>query len=301
MKSSGGQVPAAAVLMILCAVLCFSVLDGMIKTMAAHLPVPFLVWARWSFQVVAMLIWLVPTMGRRMIKTTRVPMQLLRGVLLITSSLCTMSALKFLPLADVTALNFLAPTLVMLLAVMFLEEQLTPARIAFVVAGLAGMLMIVQPGADIFQGASLFAIASAVSYAFYQVLTRHMADEDPRVLLFIPASVGAFILTFSWLFFGSAIDITWMDMAKLVAIGVLGTTGHFLFILAFQRAPASALTPFTFLQLVFATLIGWIVFKDFPDGLTLAGMAVIGGSGLLLTWYERRRRVYVPPDPPAVD
>jgi len=82
---------------------------------------------------------------------------------------------------------------------------------------------------------------------------------------------------------------------------VLGTVGHFLFILAFQRAPASALTPFTYIHLVFATLIGWFAFGDLPDALTFAGMALIAGSGLLLTWHERRRALLAPSEPTAVD
>ena len=293
--------PGTAVAMICCAVFCFSILDGMIKSMAPRLPIPFLVWARWTFQVIAMLIWLAPSMGRGIVRTQRLGMQLARGALLIASSLCFMSALKFLPLADATALNFLSPTLVMLLAVVFLDERLTRARVAFVVAGVAGMLMIVKPGADLFQGASLLALGSATCYAVFQILTRVLALEDPRVTLFYPALVGSVFLTFAWLFFGSLIDLTWMDLGMLAAMGVLGTAGHFLFILAFQRAPASAVTPFTFLQLVFATLIGWLAFNHFPDNLTLFGMAVIAASGLLLTWYERRQRVYVPPDPLAVD
>jgi drug/metabolite transporter (DMT)-like permease len=77
-------------------------------------------------------------------------------------------------------------------------------------------------------------------------------------------------------------------MALLLFGSLLGTTGHFLFILAFQRAPASAVTPFTYMQLVWATLVGWLAFGDFPDPLTILGMAVIAGSGLLLAWYERR-------------
>ena len=95
--------------------------------------------------------------------------------------------------------------------------------------------------------------------------------------------------------------MTWLDVALLAAIGVLGTIGHFLFILAFQRAPASALTPFTYIQVVFATLIGWLVYSDLPDALTLAGMALIAGSGLLLTWHERRRALIAPSEPTAVD
>jgi drug/metabolite transporter (DMT)-like permease len=212
-----------------------------------------------------------------------------------------MTALKYLPLADATAINYMTPTIVILLAVVFLGERMTRSRIAFVVAGMAGMLMIVQPGAELMKGSAIFALGSAVCYAFYQITTRMLAGEDPRVTLFYPALIGAILMTAVWPWFGTSIDISWPDFALLVLIGVLGTVGHFLFILAFQRANASALTPFTYIQLVFATLIGWLVYNDFPDALTLAGMGLIAGSGLLLTWHERRRALLAPAEPTAID
>ncbi len=301
MKAAQLHIPPSAVLMIAGAVLCFAVLDGIIKYLAPRQPVPLLVWARWSFQVVAMLIWLGPTMGVKMVHTRQLKLQLVRGGLLIGSSLFFMTALSHLPLADATALNYTTPTIVIVLAILFLRERLTPARAAFVVAGLVGMLMIVQPGAEFFRGASLYALGSAVCYAVYQITTRMLAGEDPRVTLFYPALVGAALMTLVWPWFGSRAELVWTDVALLAVIGVLGTVGHFLFILAFQRAPASALTPFTYLQLVFATLIGWLVFGQFPGALTLAGMAVIAGSGLLLAWHERRRALQAPAEPPAVD
>jgi len=295
------HIPPTAVFMIVGAVACFSVLDGIIKTLSARHPVPLLVWARWGFQVLAMLLWLAPKMGTGMLRTRHLRMQLLRGVLLVGSSLFFMTALSHLPLADATALNYTTPTIVIVLAIVFLDERLTPSRLAFVVAGLAGMLMIVQPGAEIFKGTSLFALGSAGCYALYQITTRMVADDDPRVSLFYPALIGTLLMTFVWPWFGSRIDVAWTDVAWLAGIGVLGTIGHFLLILAFQRAPASALTPFTYIQVVFATLIGWLVYDDFPDALTLAGMALIAGSGLLLTWHERRRALIAAPEPTAVD
>jgi drug/metabolite transporter (DMT)-like permease len=295
------HIPATAVLMIVGAVATFSIMDATIKTMLPRLPVPFLVWARWTFQVVAMLIWLGPTMGRGMVRTQRLPLQLMRGLLLISSSLCFFMALGSLPLAEATAINYTTPVLVILLAVLFLGERMTAPRIAFVVAGIVGMLLIVRPGADLFRGASLLVLCSASFYAVFQILTRVMAREDPRVMLLYPALVGAVLMTVAWPFFGSRLDLTWLDMAKLLMVGVLGTAGHFLLILAFQRAPASALTPFTYAHLVFATMVGWLVFGDFPDALTLVGMAVIGGSGLLLTWHERRRALMAPAEPTAID
>ena len=295
------HIPATAVLMIVGAVATFSIMDATIKTMLPRLPVPFLVWARWTFQVVAMLIWLGPTMGRGMVRTQRLPLQLVRGLLLISSSLCFFMALGSLPLAEATAINYTTPVLVILLAVLFLGERMTAPRIAFVVAGIVGMLLIVRPGADLFRGASLLVLCSASFYAVFQILTRVMAREDPRVMLLYPALVGAAAMTVAWPFFGSRLDLTWLDMGKLLMVGLLGTAGHFLLILAFQRAPASALTPFTYAHLVFATMVGWLVFGDFPDALTLAGMAVIGGSGLLLTWHERRRALMAPAEPTAID
>jgi len=288
-------------MMIVGAVACFSISDSIAKTLTSRYPIPLLVWARWGAQVIAMLIWLAPKMGVGMVRTRQLRMQLARGVLLIASSLCFMSALRYLPLADATALNYLTPTLVIVLAIAFLNERLTAPRIAFVVAGIAGMLMIVQPGADIFQGASLLALAGAACYAVYQITTRMLAGEDPRVTLFYPALVGVAIMTLVWPWFGSEINVAWLDVARMLALGVLGTIGHFLFILAFQRAPASALTPFTYIHLLFATFIGWFVFSDLPDALTFAGMTLVAGSGLLLTWHERRRALIAAPEPTAVD
>ena len=295
------HIPQAAILLIVGAVACFSVSDTISKTLSTRYPVPLLVWARWGAQVVAMLLWLAPTMGITMVHTRQLRMQLVRGVLLIGSSLSFTMALRYLPLAEATALNYLTPTLVIVMAIAFLGERLTRARGAFVIAGLAGMLMIVQPGAAIFNAASLFGILSAACYATYQVTTRMLAGEDPRVTLFYPALVGVGIMTLVWPWFGSEINVAWPDVALMLSLGVLGTIGHFMLILAFRRAPASALTPFTYVHLVFATGIGWIVFGDLPGPLTFAGMALIAGSGLLLTWHERRRALIVPPEPTAVD
>jgi drug/metabolite transporter (DMT)-like permease len=295
------HIPAAAVIMITAAVACFACLDAIIKTLAQRHPIPLLVWARWGFQTLVMVIWLAPTLGVRMVRTKQLKLQLVRSTLMIGSSVFFMTALSYLPLADATALNYTTPTLVVVLAVLFLHERMTHARLAFVAAGIVGMLLIVQPGAELFHGASLLALCAAACYASFQIITRMLAGDDPRVTLFYPALVGTLIMTLVWPWFSSRIEMSWLDVGLLATVGVLGTVGHFLFILAFNRAPASALTPFTYMQVVWATLVGWLVFQDFPDALTLVGMAVIVASGLLLTWHERRRALIAPPEPTAVD
>jgi len=163
------------------------------------------------------------------------------------------------------------------------------------------MFLIVRPGSVVFQGAALLALGSAVFYGTFQILTRMLAGEDSRVLLFYPAIIGTVMMTVLLPWLGIDVAMPWADVAFIGAAGLLGTVGHFLFILAFQRAPASALTPFTYMQLVWATLIGWLAFGNFPDAWTLAGMAVIGGSGLLIALHERRRAKGAVPEPTVVD
>ena len=288
--SAHAHVPVRAVLLICAATLCFASLDTAIKYLSSRYPVPLLVWARWAIQALAIVAWLAPRRGLSFVRTARPGRNLVRGAVLIGSSICFVYALRDLPIADVTALNYSTPMMVVVLAVFVLGERLTPARIAFVLAGVIGMLLIVRPGTDVFRGASLLALASAAFYATYQIMTRRMADEDPGVLLFYPALVGAVAMSFALLFSLEAIvAMPWTHVAMLVVGGMVGTLGHLLFILAFQRGAASALTPFTYVHLVWATLIGWVAFGTFPDGYALAGMAIIAGAGLLITLHERRR------------
>jgi drug/metabolite transporter (DMT)-like permease len=189
----------------------------------------------------------------------------------------------------------------MLLAVIFLGERMTRPRLSLMMTGIAGVFLIVRPGSEVFQGGALFGLGAAAFYAVYQIMTRELASEDPRVTLFYPAVVGTLMMTAMLPWIGVRSDISWTDIVLLGATGVLGTLGHFLFIRAFQRAPASALTPYTYMQIVWGTLIGWLIFGNFPDAWTLAGMAVIAGSGLLITLHERRRAKGAPQEPTAVD
>src|SRR5258705_3021035 len=120
-------------------------------------------------------------------------------------------------------------------------------------------------------------------------MTGKVAAEEPRVTLFYSALCGTLLMTLILPFVDRDVDMPWTHMILVGIMGMLGTAGHFLFILAFRHAPASGLTPFTYVQIVWATLLGWLLFGHFPDVPALAGMAIIAGSGLLLAWHERRR------------
>ena len=295
------HIPLSAVGLIVLACACFTTVDVTVKVLSQRYPVPLLVWARWAVQTLLIVALFAPKRGLDLVRTRRLPMQLVRGAVLIGSSVCFFSSLSFLPLAEATALNYTSPILVTLMSAWLLGERLTRSRWAFVAAGFVGMLLVVRPGSDLLTPAALFAIAAAFLYAIFQILTRRLAGEDLFVLLMYPSLVGTGVLSLLVPFF---IDGTWypvVDTVAFVWIGIAGFTGHLLFIRAFQRASASAIAPFTYTQLLWSTLAGWLVFGTFPDAWTMAGIVVIAGSGVILTWYERWRARLPQFEPAAVD
>ena len=251
--------------------------------------------------MLVVLLWLGPRLGLGLVKTTRPKLHLFRGCILLCSTICFVTALKYLPLAEATAINYSTPIIVAVMAAWILHEKLTRARIGFVLAGFAGMLLVVRPDSMIVTGAALLALAAAGFYATFQILTRKLAGEDPRVTLFYPALVGTSLMTVVVPWIDWPAHMPWTHLALIFTGGLLGTFGHFLFILALRDSPASGLAPFTYMQLVWATLIGWVVFGQFPDPFTLAGMGVIAGSGLLIALHERRRSLVSQQEPTALE
>ena len=295
------HVPLSAVLLIICASACFTTVDVSVKHLSQRYPVPLIVWARWGVQALVVLAVVGPRMRGGLLRTTRLPMHVVRAVLLIVSSLCYFWALRYLPLADATALNYTAPILVTLMAGWFLNERLTRPRWAFVIAGFIGMLLIVRPGNAMLGPASLLALAAAALYAVFQITTRMLAGESLMVLLAYPSLVGTLLLSLGVPFVEYEGWYPTSDLAAFIGIGVVGSVGHLLFIRAFQRASASAIAPFTYMQLLWSTLAGWLVFGTLPDGWTSTGILVIAGSGIVLTWYERWRASVPQAAPAAVD
>jgi drug/metabolite transporter (DMT)-like permease len=295
------HMPLSAALLVVAASACFTSVDVSVKYLSQRYPVPLLVWARWGVQMLIILALLGPKLRWGLVRTRQPVLHVVRGLLLVGSGTCFFSALKYLPLADATALNYTAPILVTLMAGWFLGEHLTRPRWAFVVAGFVGMLLIVRPGSEVLNSAAGFALAAAALYATFQILTRKMSGEGLMVLLFIPSLVGTVVTSVVVPFFHYSAWYPSSDIVLFAGIGFMGFIGHLLFIRAFKVASASAIAPFTYTQLVWSTLAGWLIFGSFPDAWTMAGIVVIASSGVALTWYERWRASLPPAEPVAVD
>ncbi|MDM0053379.1 DMT family transporter [Variovorax sp. J22R115] len=281
----------AGIGLVLLAVACFATLDTATKLSTAAVPILMGVWVRYAFQAVATTLVLLPKHGPRLLRTQHPKYQLLRGALLLASSTLAFLSLRYMPLAEFTSIVLIAPLVITLLAATTLKEQVSPLRWALVAGGFAGTLVILRPGGEAFSWAMLLPIGLVLTNAWFQVLTSKLArTENPLTMHFYTGWVGALLasvaLPFAWTTLPS-----WHWWALLCLMGFMGTVGHFILILAYQRAPASTLTPYLYAQIAFAMLGGWLMFSQIPDTISLTGMALIaicGAAGAWLTVRERR-------------
>ncbi len=267
-------------------VFCFVVMDAMAKYLLREHPVPQVVWGRYAFHLVAMVVVLAP--GRKLsLRTNRLGLQLFRSMVLLLATVLFFTALSYLPLADASALIYVSPLLVTALSVPILHEHVGPRRWAAVVVGFVGILVIVRPGAGVMHPAAFLVLGTALCFAAYQIATRALsATENAFTTLFYSALLGAVGTTLAVPFFWTPPSpAAWALMA---GTGLLGAFGHFLMIKAHERAPASVLTPYIYTQLIWAAIFGYLVFADFPDAWTIAGAAIITSAGLFVFHRESR-------------
>lgn len=289
-KAAAAQHPLRGITLLLLAQMLFATLDATGKHLSASLPVPLLVWARYGVHLLLMLIFVAPAMRARLAQTQRLPLQLLRAATLTATSLLFLSALRHLPLAEGTAISFVMPFIVTALSVPLLGERVPGKRWLAVAVGFAGMLLVTRPGTGLSTSGIALALAAALCYSFYQIMTRKLAATDHSLTtLFYTALVGTVVMTLTLPWFWVERELTAAQLALVVSMGLSGGIGHFLLIRAFHHAQASTLTPFIYAQLIWATLLGWLAFGQFPDAASLVGMAVIAASGLWMALGERRR------------
>lgn len=276
----------------LSALFIFAVSDTTAKYMSAFFAVPLLAWARYVTHLVFMLVVTAPTMGRAIVCTGHPRLMILRGLLQVSSTVLVLLAFQRLPLAETTAFAFISPLLVALLAGPLLGEKLHLRTWLATLSGFAGVLLIVRPGGAMHGVGVAYVLGSALCYAMYQILTRKLsASEPPMRQLFYIALVGTVCMSCALPFFWTGILPSPIHALLILSLGAYGGAGHFLLIRAFHEAPASSLSPMIYFQLVWAMLLGWIVFGQLPDLLSVVGMLVIGASGLSLAlrWPRLRR------------
>lgn len=281
--------PTRGIALILLANLLFSGMDAVSKTLIVDYPVGQILWVRYAFfagfATVLSLRAGGPLAGLR---TRRPVLNLLRAGILLAEIACFVVAFRYLPLADTHAIAAVYPLIITALSAVVLGEYVGPRRWAAVAVGFLGVVVILRPGMAVFDPAALIPLAGAALFAVYQILTKVVARTDGTVTILLYTGWVGFAVTsligpFQW----NPPDLTgWI---LLPVAGAMGVVGHLILIKALEMAPASVLQPFNYTLLVWATTVGFLVFGDLPDGVTIAGAAIVVGSGLYTWWRERVR------------
>ncbi len=226
--------------------------------------------------------------GRAIYGTSRAPLQILRAALLVLTIGTLFAGLKYIPLADATAITFSAPLIIAALSGPILGERVGMHRWGAVLVGMSGVLIIIRPGGDVVQWAVLWPLAAAFGFATFQMVSRLLASTEPIFVTLFYTSMGATLMSSVLVvFFWAPLDLR--QAAFLFGIGVLGAGAHICYILSFKAAQASFLAPFNYTKMVWVIGLGYLIFGEFPSPQVLLGSAIIIASGLYVLMRERRR------------
>lgn len=269
------------------ALLWFGALDTTTKFVSTAAPVVMALWLRYVVQCTVTVGALWRGRGLRMFHTAAPGQQVLRGLLLLSCSVIACFSLGVMQVGEFTAIVMLTPLLLTVVAALTLREAVSPLRWLCVLGGFAGTLIVIRPGMDLFQWTLLLPLLLVAANAAFQTLTGHMArNEDPATMHLYTGLVGLVLTSLG-------LPLVWHALpgaiwAGMLLLGVLGTLGHFLLIVAYSRASVVVLTPFLYLQIAFGSLGAWLAFGHVPDGWSLAGIALIAVCGVFGTWLNGR-------------
>ncbi|MCG7492521.1 DMT family transporter [Thalassobius sp. Cn5-15] len=272
-----------AILLMITAVFCFTVMDATAKELGRHLGIMQAIWARYAGQ--ALMVFLIVLPRLQTVARTRYPgLQLLRSVILLGATGSFFTGISYIDLAEATAIMNVNPVLITLGAALFLGEGLGPRRAVGIGVALIGALIIIRPGSGVFTAYALLPLMAALCYSCYNLVTRYVgAHEDAWTSLLYTAAFGAVILSV-------IVPFHWqpVDGRALVLMGILavaGTVAQLLLIKSLRIGEAGMLAPFAYVSLIFATLWGLLFFDEYPDFWTIVGALVIVAAGIYV-WHR---------------
>lgn len=280
--------PLYGILLVLCAGLLLASHDGISKYLTQIYPLIMVIWLRYFVQTVAMILLFFPKMRWTILRTRRPWLQLLRAISLLSISLLFIAGLRYIPLAEATAVMFLAPLIVTVLSALVLHEKVSKGQWLAVSIGFLGVLLIVRPGGELFTPAILLPVGGSICFAIYQLLTRRLASTDHAVTSnFLSGLFGTLVLTLL-LPAEYSLEVASFDLMLMLLLGLLAMTAHMLLTMGLKYSSAATLAPFTYGQIIFAGIVGYFAFAQLPDALAILGVLIISCSGLAVAYLQHQ-------------
>ncbi|MDB5660890.1 MAG: EamA family transporter, partial [Cypionkella sp.] len=283
------------ILLMLAFVVLAPLLDTASKLATAAIPVGQITTARFVVQGALMLpIALFMRLNLR-ISAKTAALITLRAALLIASTYSFVAGVQVMPIADALAIVFIEPFILMILGYFLFGNKVGPRRIIASLVGFAGALLVIQPSLTHYGTAALYPLATAFTFAFYMLLTQSIATGMHPVIQQLHTSIAGSILCLPVMIWANGSGIVELDPVMphglnwlwLFGVGFWAAASHMCMTVALKYAPASALAPLHYLEMVTAVAVGYLVFGDFPDALTWAGIVIIVASGLYIIYRER--------------
>ena len=285
------------ILWMLLATIAFMGNDAMIKSMGQRLPAAQMIVVRgvMAMALIAFVAWRMGVMGR--IADIARGWVVLRAFCEGLGTLIYLAALFKLPLANATAINLSSPMFIALLAMVFLRERVDRARWLAIAAGFAGVLLVIQPSASGFNGYAWLALLATVIYACRDLLTRKVPAVTPSILITLATAAGVWLMAVVVLLVEGWQPMQWRDVGLLGIASVFLSTGYYAVICAMRLGEVSVVAPFRYTSLLWALVLGYLVWGDVPNALAWLGIVLLIGAGIAMIHQQRgaTRRSFAPP------
>jgi drug/metabolite transporter (DMT)-like permease len=269
------------------ACLGFTALDTTSQLIGLAAPIVMVQWVRYCVQTLTSAAVIAQAGELQKLRITKPGLHITRGLMMLTTTALGFSSLRYVPVADFTAIVMLTPLLVTLLSTRWLGERVSALRWALAAGGFAGVLIIIRPGSQAFEPAYLLVLLLVIIGSAFQLLTAYMMRTENSSQTHLSSGVVGVLVTSALLpFFWQALPLKIWALSAL--LGLAASFGHFMLLLALKRANASVISPYLYSQLGFAVIAGWLVFSRVPDAWAFLGMALIAACGIANAWLTLR-------------
>ena len=268
-------------------VFMFALSDVLNKHLAMSYPAEQVIAVRYLASLILLMIFVWPRIGKRLWSAARPALLVTRGLVLCALSFTLVMALKLMPVGETIAIIYLSPLVVMVLAAILFGERTSVVSWILASIGFGGVLLIVRPGTYLDPVGISFALGNAAAGTTLHLMTRQLSGAESAISMLFYATLTGTVVFTAWALPGLISDgIPLLDLLLMVMLGAIVTYGHFLFAEAYAYAPATLIAPVQYVHLVWAALLGWLVFGHIPDSATTLGMSLIVCAGVLLAMHS---------------